>query len=202
MPDTAKKRAGTSGKPRGMTTLVSMVRGINVGGNRIVRMERLTAIFEALGFTGIRTYLQSGNVVCESRGSDVRSLAAAVERRILTDCGFEVTVDFRTAAQMAKAVAQNPLAGRPSVDPRFLHATFLVRGDGAPSLDGIAMPLGPGEQAVLVGDIVYVYCPNGYGTTKIHNGFFEKKLGLAATTRNWQTVTNLERMARGEEPGN
>jgi uncharacterized protein (DUF1697 family) len=200
MRDAAKKHPGAAGKPRGMPPLVSMVRGINVGGNRILRMERLKAIYEALGFKRIRTYLQSGNVVCESRSGDVRSLAAAVERRILADCGFEVTVDFRTEAQMAQAVAQNPLEGRPLVDPKFLHATFLVRGAGTPSLEGIALPLGPGERAVLVGDIVYVYCPNGYGTTKIHNGFFERKLGLAATTRNWQTVTNLERMARGEMP--
>jgi uncharacterized protein (DUF1697 family) len=179
-----------------MSTLISMIRGINVGGNRPIKMERLKELYRALGFADPRSYLQSGNLVCEVAASKARGHGEAVERRILRDCGFEVSVAVRSSKEMSAALAGNPLARRASVDPKFLHATFLIRpGDGA-SLGGVSLPLGAGEDAVLVGDIVYLYCPNGYGNTKINNTFFERKLGLRATTRNWQTVTALEKMAR------
>jgi uncharacterized protein (DUF1697 family) len=173
-----------------------MLRGINVGGNRPIKMDRLKELYVALGFARPRTYLQSGNVVCEVSPSKVRGHGQAVERRILRDCGFEVSVAVRSSKEMAAALAENPFIRRSSVDPRFLHATFLIQAEGAVSLDGITLPLIAGEDAVLLGDVVYVYCPNGYGNTKINNTFFERKLGLRATTRNWQTVTALEKMAR------
>jgi len=179
-----------------MTTLISMIRGINVGGSRPIKMDRLRELYLGLGFGRPRTYLQSGNVVCEARDSQVRGQAGAVERRILRDCGFEVSVAVRTAGEMSEVLAANPLAGRPSIDPRFLHATFLVGGGGKASLEGIEIPFLKGEEAILVGDVLYLYCPNGYGNTKINNTFFERKLGVRATTRNWQTVTSLEKMAR------
>jgi uncharacterized protein (DUF1697 family) len=173
-----------------------MIRGINVGGNRIIRMDRLRELYLGLGFAGPRTYLQSGNVVCGAGDSQVRGHGDAVERRILRDFGLEVSVAVRTSGEMSAALAANPLAARKSADPRFLHATFLVRPHGMVSLDGVSLPLGPGEEAVLVGDVVYVYCPNGYGITRINNTFFERRLGARATTRNWRTVTALEKMAR------
>jgi uncharacterized protein (DUF1697 family) len=183
-----------------MITLISMVRGINVGGNRPLRMEKLRGIHEALGYRNVRTYLQSGNAVFEARSPDSARQAAALEARILRDCGFEVAVAVRTSAQMTAALAANPLLARPSIDSKFLHATFLVRQGGTPSLEGVVMPLAKGEAAVMVGDTVYLYCPLGYGNTKINNSFFERKLSASATTRNWQTVTALEKMARGESP--
>jgi uncharacterized protein (DUF1697 family) len=179
-------------------TLVSMVRGINVGGSRPLRMEALRAIHEALGFRAVRTYVQSGNAVFEARSADADAHAAAIERRILRDCGFEVSVAVRTSADMTAALRSNPFLARPGVDPKFLHATFLARQGGRHSLDGVTLPLSKGEAAALLGDIVYVYCPFGYGNTKINNTFFERKLSASATTRNWNTVTALERMARGE----
>ena len=177
-----------------------MIRGINVGGNKPLKMERLRAIHEGLGFRKVRTYLQSGNAVFEAASGDADRHADAIEKRILRDCGFEAAVSVRSSAELAAALRDNPLAGRPGADPRFLHATFLVRRGAAASLKGIELPLAKGEAAVMVGDTIFVYCPLGYGNTKINNMFFERKLALGATTRNWQTVTALERMARGESP--
>jgi uncharacterized protein (DUF1697 family) len=181
-----------------MHTLVSMIRGINVGGHKPLKMDQLRALHEALGFGNVRTYVQSGNAAFEAKSGDADRHAAALERRILRDCGFEVAVCVRTSAELTAVVRENPLAGRPAADPRFLHATFLVRHGAGASLDGITLPLAKGEAAVMRGDTVYLYCPLGYGNTKINNTFFERKLGLGATTRNWQTVNALERMARGE----
>lgn len=185
-----------------MTTLISMIRGINVGGKRPLKMEKLRRIHLDLGFRNVRTYLQSGNAVFEAAGPDAGRHAAALERRILRDCGLEVTVAVRSSAQMTAVLRANPLLLLPGVDPRFLHATFLVGAPDGASLEGVELPLARGEAAVLAGSVVYVYCPLGYGNSKINNTFFERKLSARATTRNWQTVTALEGMARGEQaPG-
>jgi len=184
-----------------MTTLVSMVRGINVGGSRPLKMDALRGIHEALGFRNVRTYLQSGNAVFEAASADADRHAEALERRILRDFGYEVAVAVRTARAMAAVLASNPLLGRRAADPRFLHATFLVRPQGKPSLAGIGLPLAKEEAAVLLGDVIYLYCPLGYGNSKVSNTLFERKLSVRATTRNWNTVTALVGMARGENPG-
>ncbi len=186
--------------PVSMVTIVSMIRGINVAGSRPLKMDKLRAIHEALGFRNVRTYLNSGNVVFDAVSPDVDRQALAIERRILRDCGYDVAVAARTAEGMSAAIASNPLLRRRAVDPRFLHATFLVSPGNRPSLEGIELPLAPGEAVVLAGDVVYLYCPLGYGITKINNAFFERKLAIRATTRNWRTVTALEKMARGSNP--
>ncbi len=181
-----------------MPIQVAMLRGINVGGNNIIKMDRLRALFAGLGFAGAHTYLQSGNVLFAAPAAGP-ALEAAIRARLLADLGFNVDVAVRSGRQMAAAVKRNPLV-RPGRDPRHLHATFLI-GARRPSLRGIDLPLQPGEEAVLVGDVVYMYCPNGYGETKIHTQFLRRALGVPATTRNWVTVTALEALANGRGPG-
>jgi len=182
-------------------TVILMLRGVNVSGHRPLKMERLRNLCEGLGFSAVRTYLNSGNAVCEARGRSPEAAAAARERRIAETCGFEADVVARTAAFMDKVLRANPLAGMPRIDPDCLHATFLVGTPDPGSLDERDLPLGPGERAVLAGRVVYLHLPAGAGGTKISNAFLEKKLGVRATTRNWRTVTALVRIGRGEPPG-
>jgi uncharacterized protein (DUF1697 family) len=158
-------------------------------------MDRLRSIFEDLGFGRVRTHLQSGNVVFEAPGTGADAISQAVARAILGGCGYEVAVATRTAAAMASVVRANPFLGRRGVDPRFLHATFLIGAGPRATLRGAPLPLAPGEAAAMAGGVVYVYCPLGYGRTRINNAFFERMLSARATTRNWQTVTALEGMA-------
>lgn len=180
-----------------MTTFISMIRGINVGGHGTVRMGRLVGIYEGLGLANPRAYLQSGNVVYESRRAPGPGHAAAIEGGIKEKCGLEVSVAVLTAREMTRVLEANPIAGRPGVDPRFLLATFVMGGGGPVSLEGLELPLRPGEEAVAAGRVVYLYCPHGYGTSRITNSFFERRLRARATTRNWRTVTALEGMGRG-----
>ncbi len=180
-----------------MTTLVLLIRGINVGGAKPLPMARLRSICEALGHGDVRTYLQSGNVVCTSARGDPRSHARALERALSKEAAAGALVEARTAQGIARAVASNPLAGRSAGGTDGLHATFLIRPPAGLSLAGLALPLRPGEAAEMVGDVVYVYCPHGYGDTRINNTFFERKLGVHATTRNWRTVLALHAMASG-----
>jgi len=175
-----------------------MLRGINVGGSKIIKMDRLRALFAALGFAGAHTYLQSGNVLFTAP-AEGPAQEAAIRDRIRADLGFDVDVAVRSARGMTAAVKRNPLL-QPGRDPRHLHATFLI-GARRPSLKGIDLPLRADEEAVLVRDIVYMYCPTGYGETKIHTQFLRRALGVPATTRNWVTVTALEALANGRGAG-
>jgi uncharacterized protein (DUF1697 family) len=169
---------------------VALLRGVNVGG-RSLPMAELRALFFDLGFDDVRSYIQSGNVVFRSSATGAPA-AAAIEERLAETAGLDTVVILRTRAQLDKVVAGNPLVkGR---DVSKLHVTFLARRPVAATPtadDGLYLP----DRFRVVGNEVYVYCPNGYGRTKLNNTFFEKSLGISATTRNWNTVNALARMA-------
>jgi uncharacterized protein (DUF1697 family) len=174
-----------------MSNYIAMLRGINVSGHNIVKMEQLRASFAALGFSNVKTYIQSGNVVFEAAKDSAASLSKKIEQKILSDFGFPVPVFLRTSKEMEEIIKANPLLKLPSVDHSKLHVTFLA---GEPpktapaSLQALAAKT---EQFRVVGCIVYLYCPEGYGNSKLANSFIEKKLSVGATTRNWKTVNTL-----------
>jgi uncharacterized protein (DUF1697 family) len=146
-------------------------------------MAGLREVFEQLGHTNVRTYIQSGNVVFDAKGAapEVRS---ALERAIDTTFGLDVTVLLRTPAELAKIRTQNPYGPE-------AYVTFL---DGVPDRKRVAAldpaPFTP-DGFRVIGQEVYLHCANGYGRTKINNTFFEKKLATRATTRNWRTVETV-----------
>lgn len=171
---------------------VALLRGINLGSINKIKMADLTRLFAGLGHDDVRTYLQSGNVVF-SAGADPEKLAEPIEKAILDELGLTVTVLLRTGPDLTKVLRANPYLDRQD-DPTKLHVTFLAE---APDPDSSAVPVPGGESAefTLTGREVYLHCPDGYGRTKLNNAFFEKKLGVAATTRNWRTVVALHDMA-------
>ena len=179
-----------------MTTYVAMLRGINVSGQKIIKMERLRAMFVDMGFGGVKTYVQSGNVIFETR-EPAASLSAKIQKRILKDFGFDVPVLTKSSAEMADIVKRNPLVKDKAIDQTKLHVTFLS--DDLPrNAAELLQPLAAGaEQVRVIGRAVYLYCPNTYGNTKLSNNAIEKKLGCGATTRNWNTTKTLVGMVSG-----
>ena len=161
---------------------VALLRAVNVGGRKLP-MAELRADVAALGFTDVETYIQSGNVVFAAKKTSPSRLAADLEAAI------GVPVIVRTAAEMAAVVN-----ARPKFDEKTLHVTFLATKPAATVKALDPRQYAPDVYAVN-GLEVYVSCPNGYGTTKINNTFFEKRLRVVATTRNWRTVTTLATMA-------
>ncbi len=173
-----------------------MLRGINVSGHKIIKMERLRASFEVLGFRQAKTYVQSGNVVFEAGDASDASLSAKIEKSILTDFGFQVPILLRTAKEMERVVGVNPFPGEPGVDELKLHVTFLSSAapkSAAASLKALAVNR---ERFHVNGREIYLCFPDGYGQTKLSNAAIEKKLVVGATTRNWKTVNALLGMAR------
>jgi uncharacterized protein (DUF1697 family) len=172
-------------------THVALLRGINLGARNKIKMPDLRELFEELGAGDVSTYLQSGNVVFAGSLE-----ASAIEARIKRDLGLEIVVLIRTGADLARLVARNPFAERAS-DLKQLHVTFLAESPGAARVKELDPERSPPDEFHVTGRDVYLYTPNGYGRSKLSNAYFEKKLGVAATSRNWNTVTNLAELARG-----
>jgi uncharacterized protein (DUF1697 family) len=174
-------------------TSVALLRGINVGKKQLP-MADLRAVFEALGCEDVTTYVQTGNVIFRTTKSDAE-LLAALERRLAKDHSLDVRVLLRTPKQLATVLAKNPFLedGR---DPAKLHVTFLAEKPDRTRIRDLDPSYGAPDELEVVGQEVYLHCPNGYGRTKLNNAFVERTLGVAATTRNWKTVTKLADLAR------
>jgi uncharacterized protein (DUF1697 family) len=177
-----------------MATYIAMLRGINITGHKIIRMENLRASFVALGFRQVKTCVQSGNVVFETEPD--ASLVAKIEKKILADYGFNVSVLVKTPREMARVIRDNPFSKLAGIDDSRLYVTFL----SAPApltaesaLKGLAIPP---EQFHVGRREIYLYCPHSHGKTKLSNTAIEKKLGVVATTRNWRSVNALLALAQ------
>jgi uncharacterized protein (DUF1697 family) len=172
---------------------VALLRGINLGARNKVSMAALKELFADLGAEDVETYVQSGNVLFRSSGAR-DELVRAVETEIEKRLGLQVTVLLRTDAELAKLVADNPFAeGEP--DPVKLHVTFLAERPDRSRTAALDEEQFAPDRFRVTRDAVYLHCPNGYGRSKLSNAYFEKQLRVAATTRNWRTVTTLAERA-------
>ena len=184
-----------------MTTVVAMLRGINVSGRNKVPMADLRSTAESLGYTGVRSYVQSGNLVFGAPGRVTpASVASRLGEAVLETFGVDVPVVVRTRDELTRVVAASPFAAeglRPDDEPRLFHVTFLVSAPDPAAVAGLEAAAAPYRPDVLrvAGADVYLHIPGGYGVTKLDNAFLERKLGGRATTRNWKTVTTLAAMA-------
>lgn len=172
-----------------MNTYIAILRGINVSGQKKILMKELVHHLESLGFTNVRTYIQSGNVIFESEQEE--KLQLLIENKIKAVYSFDVPVQVHEAEYFVHVLENNPFLVNNDVDEKFLHVTFL--GDAPDSqLADVLEELKFGSDEFVINEReVYLYCPNGYGKTKLTNTFFERKLKVSTTTRNWKTVTNL-----------
>jgi uncharacterized protein (DUF1697 family) len=178
-----------------LTVYVALLRGINVGGQKIVSMENLRASFEVLGFRHVRSYVQSGNVVFEATKTSTTSLSKKIGEKILSDYGFSVPLVLRTSSEMNKIVSDNPFLKEKEVDRSRLHVTFLSEPPTSAALVKLDVLDGGPDEFRVKDREVYLHCPNGYGRTKLSNATFEKLLSVDATTRNWKTVNTLVEMS-------
>jgi uncharacterized protein (DUF1697 family) len=176
---------------------VCLLRGVNVSGQRKVDMKALTRLFVDLGLTDVESYIQSGNVVFTAPGrARPTALAAAIEERVAADLGVDASALVRSRHELAEVVDANPFVGG-GADPATLHVTFFARDPDAGRLADIDPERFEPDRFHVAGREVYLHCPNGYGRTKLNNTFWERRGGVAATTRNWKTVTKLLELAGG-----
>jgi uncharacterized protein (DUF1697 family) len=178
-----------------MTTYVALLRGVNVSGKKPLRMAELQVSCLALGLQNVRTYLQSGNLVFDTKQTDTRKLASILTAMIAKKFKHDVDVLVLSARALNRIAATNPLRPPSSGDAQtHFHATFLFEPTPAYRFGKLTLPARPNEKAALKGQVVLLYCPNGYGKTKLNNNFFERALRVVATTRNWRTVVALRNL--------
>ncbi len=177
-----------------MTTYIALLRGINVSGAKTIKMEALRLTFQKLGFVNVATYIQSGNVVFNAGETNTMQLVDKIAAAIQTDFGFDVPVIVLSAAELRTIIGSN-LLNNGTNDTAFLHITFLSEKPAAFNLSDIEAKKQENEEIIISGKVVYLYCPHGYGKTKLNNTFLESKLKVAATTRNWKTTCELLWMA-------
>lgn len=177
-----------------MATWIALFRGINVGGNKILRMKELVLLFEELDFEEVRTYIQSGNVVFRARDTSTKKIALRVEDAVAEAHGFRPRIIILSAKKVRRVMETNPFPAA-SDDPKSLHCFFLAELPVTPDLQTITDLKSNGEEFVLVDKMFYLHAPQGIGRSKLAPRV-EKLLGVASTARNWRTVTKIDEIAR------
>ncbi len=182
-----------------MTSYISILRGINVSGHKIIKMEDLRKMYAVLGFSEVQTYIQSGNVIFRYKDSQTESLKKKIYKKINETFGFEVPVIVKEISEFKKTMNNNPfLKNKRIADTSKLHVTFLSEAPAKENSDKIKDRDFGSDEFLIRGDIIYLFIPEKYGNTKISNTFFENKLNVSATTRNWNTVDVLAKMAESQ----
>ncbi len=177
-----------------LQSMVAMLRGVNVGGKNKVKMAALCEALEASGLNNIRTYIQSGNLVFEPNGRSSLELVTEIQATLQSRFGLEVPVIVRSSKQFIQMIENNPWRHDSVIDPKQLHVTFLERKPASALISKLEHLTGSDDQFRLVKSSLYLHLPNGYSRTKLNNGFFESKLGMSCTTRNWKTCLALQQM--------
>ncbi len=177
-----------------MGKFISILRGINVGGSRIVPMKELKSLYEEMGFKNVITYIQSGNVIFEA--NKLSNLPDKIEKKIKEKFQLEVPVIIRSVDEMRNAISANPFIKQKGIDISKLHITFLAEAPKKTEMENIKKYDYSPDKFIVLDKEVYLYCPNGYGTSKLSNSFFENKLKVKATTRNWKTVKKLAELGK------
>lgn len=178
-----------------MQPIISILRGINVGGKNKIPMVELKALYEKAGFKNVTTYIQSGNVVFSADKPDLNSLPDKIQQLIFKKYGFQVPIIIRTVDEIQQVIDTNPMLKMQGMDVEKLHVTFLADVPKKEHIEKVLSYKYPPDEYIIAGKEIFISCPNGYGNTKLSNNFFESKLKVTATTRNWRTVNELLRMS-------
>ncbi len=175
-----------------MKTYISILRGINVGSHKRIKMDSLRQTYEGLGFTNVQIYIQSGNIIFQYREEQIHLIKHLIEDRILQEFGFEVPVLLIDQMMLTDIIKNNPYSAES--DLTFLHVTLLSSNPEQKNIDKINPNNYLPDQYTINNQVIYLYCSKGYGHTKLSNNFFESKLQLSASTRNWKTLLQLATM--------
>jgi uncharacterized protein (DUF1697 family) len=178
-----------------MPVIVSMLRGVNLVSHNRIKMDALRTLYESLGLRDAETYVASGNVVFRTKAQSLTALAKRIESAIERDFGFRPRVILRTTSELRDAIARNPFRTRRGIEPNKLLVMFLESHPAAEALEQVLKIKADPEEMHIHGREVYIYFPNGMARPKLSWVTVEKKLKIAGTGRNWNSVTKLLEMA-------
>ncbi len=177
-----------------MNTYIALLRGINVGGHKKIKMADLKEIFEESGFKDVMTYIQSGNIVFRDATDHIADIEIKIKTAIKKRFDFDVPVFVITHENLNSFLEDNPFSKRlknGEIDSKKMYFTLLCdRPDPLGVKELCSISLDP-EEFIITERVIYLYPAMGYGQTKLTNTFFEKKLKCSTTTRNLRTMNKL-----------
>jgi uncharacterized protein (DUF1697 family) len=177
---------------------VALLRGVNVGGANRLPMERLRTLFVEAGASDVETLIQSGNVVFVAPAASAPKIADDVAGRVKRDFGFAAPMVLRDSRAWTALVDDNPFLGR-GADLDTLHALCLSRVPSSAALARLDPGRSPRDEFAVRGQDIYLRLPSGVARTKLTNAWFDSRLNVVSTLRNWRTVLKLAELvtARG-----
>lgn len=182
-----------------MPVAICFLRGINVGGHAIIKMEALRALFVSLKFEQPQTYVQSGNIVFKTSERDLDLLAARIKQAIERQFACSPAIILRSASELRAVVSANPFAKRTRIEPAKLHVFFLAARPAKKAAERLRQLAVQPEELHLIGRELFIYFPNGVGKSKLPWARVDKALETQGTGRNWNSVTKVLELAKSLE---
>jgi len=178
-----------------MPAIVSLLRAVNLGSHNKIKMESLRDLYLKLGLRHAQTYVQSGNVVFETRSTDLVKLARKIEDALDETFAIRTPVILRTTADLRSVVKRNPFAGQFEILPNHLLVSFLREHPDAEAPDRLAKIKAHPDILHLDARELYIYYNAGAGKTKLTPAALERALKIPGTARNWNTILKLLEMS-------
>lgn len=174
-----------------MYKYIALLRGINVGGRNKIIMSDLRALFRAIGFTEVTTYIQSGNIIFRSKGAKSKELEQRIEREIERKYGYSVPVIVLTGNKLEKILGDNPL--RPIKEDEFskMYYVFLKEFPESEAVAKFKKNKYENEKYIVSEDYIYLKCLSGMGKARLTTNLLEKNLNVQATARNHKTALKI-----------
>lgn len=176
-------------------TYISLLRGINVSGHNKIKMDDLKKLYSNLGFINVQSYIQSGNLIFRFKESDKDNLELIISSAIFDKFAIKAPVLILDYFDLKEAIDNNPFILERNEDISKLHITIMSELGDDLIIESIDRTKYMPDEFVFNKNYIYLLCPNSYGNTKLNNNFFENKLKLRATTRNWKSITKLKEIA-------
>ena len=172
-----------------MELYLSLLRGINIGGHNKILMPDLQKLYEDLGFKNITSYIQSGNVIF--KGKPDKKVASKIEDKIFERFQLRISVLIRNVEQIKMIIEKNPFPEEAIKSPDKLCVVFSNKIPDDEKVEAFSQTNYASEKYVICENEIYLYCKNGFGRAKLNTNFFERKLDIVSTARNWKTVQKL-----------
>lgn len=177
-----------------MTTHLALLRGINVSGHNMMKMEALKIMLESLGFQNVRSYLQSGNVFVDTEEESASKVGFMIKQEIFKVFGHEVPTIVIAKQDLELCFKNNPFIKEKDIDIKKLYVVFVASVLKKENIHDLKISQFKPDEAVIDENRIFIKYAVGAGKTRLELKYIEKKLNVIGTIRNWNTVTNLLRM--------
>lgn len=177
-----------------MITHLALLRGINVSGHNMIKMEALKTVLEAAGFQNVRTYIQSGNVFVDTDEANAAAVGFKIKKELFKNFGHEVPVVVIAKSDLDECLNNNPFLKEKEVDTKKLYVAFVSTTLKDTSINDLKISQFKPDEARIDGNKIFIKYAVGAGKTRFDQKYIEKKLNVVATIRNWNTVLILREM--------